>query len=87
MSEQDLIISYIYKGSYYSAITGYQLKTFDLFYYTIISFTTIGYGDIVPNGFGSQLMAVIIACTSVLCLVIFIGSALSVKDKLVCEKK
>ena len=80
-----LMMKYSYTGAYYSSITGYEIGIFDLFYYTIISFTTIGYGDIVPLGVGSQLMAIIIAFTSVICLGIFIGAALSVKDKLKAE--
>ena len=48
-----------------------------LFYYTIISFTTIGYGDVVPRHFCSQILASLISISSVLCLIIFIGSLFS----------
>lgn len=49
-----------------------------LLYYTIISFTTVGYGDITPHGFWGKLIAVVIAITSVVSLVIFLGSVLSI---------
>lgn len=48
-----------------------------LFYYTVISFTTVGYGDITPATPLSQFVAIIISITSVLCLVIFVGTAIS----------
>ena len=51
-----------------------------LLYYTIISFTTVGYGDICPTSFESQAVAILISITSVLCLIIFVSSLLSVKD-------
>jgi hypothetical protein len=77
-----LMVSYSYKNAYFCSISGQSIDIFDLFYYTIISFTTIGYGDIVPQIFQSKLISVIIAFTSTLCLVIAVGSVLSVKDKL-----
>ncbi len=49
----------------------------DLFYYTIMTFTTIGYGDIVPVTIGAKLMAVVIAITSVICIGIFLSTILS----------
>lgn len=54
---------------------------FDLFYYTIITFTTIGYGDICPVSPIAKFLSIIISCTSVLCLTIFISSVLSYKEK------
>lgn len=48
-----------------------------LFYYTVISFTTVGYGDITPATPLSQFVAIIISITSVLCLVIFVGTAVA----------
>lgn len=55
---------------------------FDLFYYTIITFTTIGYGDIYPLTIGGKVLATIISITSVICLTVFISSILSYKDNL-----
>lgn len=55
-------------------------NNFDLFYYTIITFTTIGYGDIVPISMGAKIMSIVISTTSVICLTIFLSSILSYKD-------
>ena len=61
-----------------SAYTGNQ-SYFDLFYYTIITFTTVGYGDIVPLSMAAKIMSIVIAITSVICLTIFLSSVLSYK--------
>ncbi|MGL5313615.1 MAG: potassium channel family protein [Peptostreptococcaceae bacterium] len=50
---------------------------FDLFYYTIITFTTIGYGDIVPVALPAKIISMIIAITSVICLTIFLSTVMS----------
>lgn len=62
-----------------SAYTGNQ-NNFDLFYFTIITFTTIGYGDIVPLSVPAKIMSIIISTTSVICLTVFLSSVLSYKD-------
>lgn len=54
---------------------------FSLFYYTIIAFTTIGYGDIVPTTIASRSVGIIIALTSVICLTIFLSSVFSYQTK------
>lgn len=78
-----IMIANIYEQPYAFA-GGIQRKVtyFDLFYYTVISFTTIGYGEIVPCRIESKWMAIVIACTSVMCLVIFVSSILALKEKL-----
>lgn len=55
------------------------INDFSLLYYTFISFTTIGYGDIFPTIIPSQAVAVLISITSVICLIVFISSVLSAK--------
>lgn len=66
----------------YSNSNGGAITNFDLFYYTLITFTTIGYGDISPVVMESKIMAIIIAITSVVCLVVMMSSILSLKDKI-----
>jgi len=70
-----------YPGAYINERGG-VITNFDLFYYTLITFTTIGYGDIYPVAVQGKVMAIIIAFTSVGCLVVMVSSILSLKDKL-----
>ena len=56
-------------------------NAFDLFYYTVITFTTIGYGDITPLTIGAKIISIIKSITSVICLTIFLSKILSYKDK------
>lgn len=69
--------------SAYVCTTGDKVITkWKLLYYTIISFTTIGYGDVSPVIFESQAVAILIAITSVMCLGIFVSSVLSEKNEI-----
>lgn len=52
-------------------------SSFDLFYYTIITFATVGYGDIVPLTIAGKIISIIICITSVVCLTVFLSSVLS----------
>ena len=54
---------------------------YDLFYYAIITFSTIGYGDICPVSSVAKLMSLIISFTSFICLTIFVSSILSYKNE------
>ena len=72
-----LTIYNIDSNAYFCTINSNQIDVLDLVYYTIVTFTTIGYGDIVPNALESKVMAIIISFTSVICLIIFISSMLS----------
>lgn len=70
------IINQAYPGSFTNDPT-----SFDLFYYTIITFTTIGYGDIVPVSIPAKIISMIIAVTSVICITIFLSTVLSYKEE------
>ena len=54
---------------------------FDLFYYTIITFATVGYGDISPVSPVAKFMSIVISMTSILCLTVFLSSVLSYKNE------
>ncbi len=77
-----LWIYYSYDGAYCCSIGDGVITKWMLLYYTMISFTTIGYGDISPAIFESQIVAIIIAITSVLCLIVFVSSVLSEKNEI-----
>lgn len=54
---------------------------FDLLYYTVITFATIGYGDIVPISPVAKFMSMLISMTSILCLTIFMASILGYEEE------
>lgn len=64
-----------------------SISKWNLLYYTIISFTTIGYGDICPTTVESQAVAILISITSVICLIIFVSSLLSAKNDILGNKE
>lgn len=71
-----LLVSGVSNNSFINS-NGKVTSKWQLLYFTIISFTTTGYGDITPNNTYGQLTAALIAVTSVICLVIFISSVLA----------
>lgn len=56
-------------------------SNFDLLYFTITTFTTIGFGDIVPINFYAKLITILIAFSSVVVITIFLGSIFSYKKE------
>ncbi len=66
----------------YSTTAGQTVNAWSLLYYTVISFTTVGYGDIIPCGTFSRIVSVFISITSVLSLIVFIGAVMPVKETL-----
>lgn len=77
-----VMISNLFDHAYINVATAAPVTNVDLLYYTVISFTTIGYGEIVPQRLESKVMAILIAYTSVMCLVIFVSAILALKEKL-----
>ena len=68
-------IGNIYYPNAYSVDT---LTIFDLFYYVVITFGTIGYGDISPTCMYTKAIAILIVFTSIGCISIMLSSFLSV---------
>lgn len=66
---------------FYHHINERALDVWDLLYYLFVSFSTIGYGDIVPiraeGMFYSQFTAIVISVTSIFSTACFIGSIIS----------
>ncbi len=52
-------------------------KVFDIIYYVIISYTSVGYGDIAPQGTVAQIVAIMISATGFFMSVAVIGIILS----------
>ncbi len=70
------LINQAFEGSYTN-----NPDNFDLFYYTIITFTTIGYGDITPISVPAKIMSIIVSLSSVVCITIFLSTVLSYEEK------
>lgn len=49
----------------------------DIFYYVIITYTTVGYGDITPQGIPAQIIAVLISLTGFFMSVVVVGIIIS----------
>ncbi len=52
----------------------------DLFYYLIVTFTTVGFGDIRPNTLMAKLVTALIALSGMLFTGIFVGSILTLEE-------
>ena len=59
------------------SLTGTGNNWWQLFHYTVISFTTIGYGDIEPLTAAAQAVSVLISISSVICLIVFVNTIIS----------
>lgn len=47
---------------------GKNLSLFDSFYFCIVTFSTVGYGDVTPQIWPSQLLVVILICVALVVL-------------------
>ena len=68
-----------------NAFAGTEIGFFDMFYYTVITFATVGYGDIVPISVPAKAVSVLTVFTSILCITILLSEIAGVKKKL-CEE-
>jgi len=66
-------ISALDKGNYCTNAVPMQMRWNDSLYFSTITMTTIGFGDIVPTGKWARAVTMIEAITGVILLVLFIG--------------
>lgn len=78
-------MEFILSDSNNDAIT----KVSDIIYYVIITYTTVGYGDITPHGIAARIIAVMISVTgffmSVVVVGIIIGTTINKKSNIAEE--
>lgn len=53
---------------------GKQLSLFDSFYFCIVTFSTVGYGDVTPQIWPSKLLVVILICVALVVLPLQVNS-------------
>lgn len=81
-----MVVLSLYLGVCFISSSGVGVYTnnasyYDLFYYTVITFSTIGYGDICPVSRVAKFMSLVISLTSFICLTIFVSSILGYKKE------
>ncbi|MGF1684966.1 ion channel [Photobacterium minamisatsumaniensis] len=54
--------------------TGQWVPQLDYFYYTIISLTSVGYGDFTPNSSSEKILSIGMALTGTLHMIIFVST-------------
>ena len=65
-------LEYIYPDSYYHS-TGMTLDLYNYIYYSFVTMTTLGYGDIIPNNEKSQAFALMMVLAGQLFLSVIIA--------------
>lgn len=65
-----------------NAFDGVKYGIADIFYYTAITFATVGYGDIVPVSLSAKAISVLTVITSILCITVLLSEIAGLKKKL-----
>jgi hypothetical protein len=71
------LLELIQPGSFHNGVTGLPAGGNDLVYYSFVTLTTLGYGDIVPTTPGARNLAVLEAVTGVIYLPVVLSRLVS----------
>ncbi|MGN0550716.1 MAG: ion channel [Acutalibacteraceae bacterium] len=70
-------VAFIYNPNSFS---GESISSFfDLFYYTCVTFATVGFGDITPNTTITRGISILTIITSIICITILLSTVMSVR--------
>lgn len=64
-----------------NAFDGVEYGLADIFYYTAITFATVGYGDIVPVSLAAKSVSVLTVITSILCITVLLSEIAGLKKR------
>lgn len=64
-----------------SSISGVTLGFFDIVYYTVITFATVGFGDIFPVSAFAKGVSMLTVLTSVLCITVLLSEIIGIKKQ------
>ncbi|MDD6989927.1 ion channel [Ruminococcus sp.] len=64
-----------------NAFAGVKYGLADIFYYTAITFATVGYGDIVPVSLAAKSVSVLTVITSILCITVLLSEIAGLKKR------